>query len=177
MRLASLGGCGVERRRLVADGIIKDNAIASMAVGLVPVPLFDLAAFVALQSKQTRDLAWLYDVRIADDRVGTAVTVLFDSTAPVLAGPFVFSALKLLPGLGSLAGSAGVSLASAVVSIASGRIVVEQLEAGSQTLALDGGEWRAAWMRHWAAARREAKDLMAGRNLSRAVPSTPGCGR
>lgn len=87
-----------------ADALITRYALFGTATGLIPTMGLDVAAATAVQTKMVRDLAEIYDYKIDDQLVRTALTMALSSVggrilstlANVVAGSF--TPLKVLLG-------------------------------------------------------------------------------
>lgn len=120
----------IESRRTVANGIVKNHIIASVTLGLVPIPLFDLAALTTTQINMLRSLSEHYEVPPADTDVTSLVTSLIAGSLPVLGVIGLSSFAKLIPGIGSLAGSASLSISAGAVTYAVGQTFIMHFEEG-----------------------------------------------
>ncbi|MDF1752550.1 MAG: DUF697 domain-containing protein [Verrucomicrobiales bacterium] len=94
-----------------AHQIVKDHVLCSMGAGLIPIPLVDIASVTAIQVDALKKLAGLHGVDITDGNAKAIATGLAGSTLARLGA----SAIKLVPGVGTVAGGltmAGLSGAS-----------------------------------------------------------------
>lgn len=124
LKAAKQGVCSAK-----ADGIIKANVVQAMAMGLIPVPLLDIVALTNIQFKMVDDLVKLYGIHYA--RIERSVVRSFVLGAlPVVAVTGISSALKAIPGIGSLAGSSGVAVSAGGLTYATGRVFAHHFEAG-----------------------------------------------
>ena len=113
-----------------ANSIIKNHIIASLGLGLVPIPLFDLSALTAVQLNLLQRLGAHYGVTIKEYQLKPILLALLSGTLPVMTIMGLSSVAKVLPGIGSLAGSAGVSLLAGAVTYALGQTFMLHFEAG-----------------------------------------------
>ena len=113
-------------------GVIIANAVKwSAAAGVIPVPYVDLVALGAVQFTMVRDLASLYDIDADKKLVRTVVSTALGTLAPtVVSTSLVGSSLKLIPGGGTLLGSASVAAFSAAATYAIGKVFVRHFENG-----------------------------------------------
>ncbi len=121
-------------RTLAADDIVKSTVIAAMASGLVPVPVFDIAAVAALQTRMVQRLSAVYGVPFRANLAKSLVFALLSGVAPVMAAGSLVSVIKVIPGAGSLAGGAGVSVLAGAVTWAVGRVFQSHFESGGTLL-------------------------------------------
>jgi uncharacterized protein (DUF697 family) len=84
----------------IADQIIEDHTVYAAAAGAIPVPLADVAAVAAIQIDLVRALAKVYEVPF-DIATGKAVVASLTGASAARLGA---SALKALPGVGSIGG-------------------------------------------------------------------------
>lgn len=119
-----------EVRDTEANNIVKNHIIASMALGLVPVPLFDLAALVTTQMNMLSSLSEHYGVPFEDSDSKSLITSLVGGSLPVLGVVGLSSFAKLIPGVGTLVGSASLSISAGAVTYAVGQTFIMHYEAG-----------------------------------------------
>jgi uncharacterized protein (DUF697 family) len=106
-----------ESHDLSANNIVKNHIIASITLGLVPVPLFDLAALTAVQMNLLRSLSEHYGVPFDDHSSKSLLTALLGGSLPVLGVLGLSSVAKLIPGIGSLFGSASLGVLAGAVTL------------------------------------------------------------
>ena len=119
-----------EAQEIAANGIVKNHIIASIALGLVPAPLFDIAALTATQMSLLRTLSGHYGVSFDDHSSKALLTSLVGGSLPVLGAVGFSSLVKLIPGIGTLAGSASLSIVAGAVTYAIGQTFIMHFEAG-----------------------------------------------
>jgi len=113
-----------------ANNIVKNHIIASMTLSLVPIPMFDLAALITTQMNMLRALGEYYEVPPDDTSNKSLVTSLIGGSLPVLGVMGLSSFAKMIPGIGSLVGSASLSISSGAVTYAVGQTFITHFEAG-----------------------------------------------
>jgi uncharacterized protein (DUF697 family) len=104
-----------------------------MGGGLIPLPLLDVAAVTFVQLDMLEQLARLYDVEYTESIGRSFITALAGTTLTKLAA----SAVKAIPGVGSLVGGLSMSLLSGASTYALGQVAASQLSKGSSLLNLD----------------------------------------
>lgn len=118
--------------------IINDNVVLSMAAGLVPVPVIDVAAITGIQIKLVADLAAKYGVPFKEDMIKSLVIGLMAGTGTTIIGRTVAASLtKLIPFIGTAAGMITVPVAAGAATYAVGRIFVNHFEAGGTLIDFD----------------------------------------
>jgi len=129
---------GALAERLVrARSLTKNYVLASAGIGLVPVPLADLAGIMALQVKLVHGLAKLYEVPFKDNLARSLVASLLSGASSVIGVLGLASLAKTIPVLGSLAGGGGVAVTAASVTLATGEVFTRHFESGGTLLDFD----------------------------------------
>jgi uncharacterized protein (DUF697 family) len=123
--------------RRQADNRIKNHVLAATTLGLVPLPLFDLALLIGNQVAMVHGLARLYDVPFDRVRTRAIVTSLLAGSAPVLSVVALSSGAKLMPGIGSLAGSGGVAVTGGAVTYGVGQVFLHHFADGGNLFDVD----------------------------------------
>lgn len=114
-----------------ASAIISSNCKWSAAAGFIPVPYLDLAGLAAIQVKMVSELAQLYGKTVQQEAIKTTVaTMLGTLTTAGLAGPVAMSTLKMIPGLGSVAGGLSLGALGAAATYAVGKVFINHFEGG-----------------------------------------------
>lgn len=109
-----------------ADGLIKEHVVWSVGAGLVPVPIVDFVAVTAIQVDLIRQLCTLHGVSY-DEGTGKVWVGALTGGALARIGA---SAIKAIPGVGSLLGGLSMSVASGASTYAVGQVVKKHLAAG-----------------------------------------------
>lgn len=148
-----------ETRDVSANSIVKNHIIASLTVGLVPIPLFDLAALSATQMNMLRSLSELYGVPFDDSNSKSLITSLLGGALPVLGVVGLSSFAKIIPGIGSLAGGASLSLTSGAITYAVGQVFIMHFEQGGTLEDFDAKQAQAYFKREMKAGKAFVQDI------------------
>ncbi len=97
------------------DSIVRKRVYASMAAGLVPIPLVDFAALTAIQIEMVRTLCIEYGIPFEKQWVKTCISGLCGGGVTVAAVPTIASLFKAIPVI-------GLPLAASTISITGGAI-------------------------------------------------------
>ena len=89
-------------REARADELIREHVAVSVAAAAIPIPLIDLVAVTAVQLSLLRKLGRLYGANVSIGVQGAAAVGLLGAALPRVAA----SALKVLPGIGWIGGTA-----------------------------------------------------------------------
>ena len=112
------------------SNIIKNHVIASLALGLIPIPVFDIAALTASQMSLLRALSEHYEVPFENGNQKALLMSLVGGSLPVLSVVGLSSLTKLIPGIGTLAGSASLAISAGSMTYAVGQVFAMHFEAG-----------------------------------------------
>ena len=124
-----------------ADKIVRSHVIWSLGAGLIPVPLFDLAAVTAIQLDMLKLLADLYGADFYQAQGKAFVSALTGSTLAKIGSSLV----KTIPGVGTLLGGLSMSALSGASTYAVGQVVINHLEVSGQFLDVDLDSAKAAY--------------------------------
>jgi uncharacterized protein (DUF697 family) len=162
-------------RRLKAENRVKSHVMASMTLALVPVPAFDLAALAGNHLAMIKALCVIYEADYHADRARAILISLLAGATPVAAVVGLSSAAKLIPGIGSLVGSGGVSVTGGAITYAVGRVFISHLEDGGDLLRPQMGVLRERMRRELARGKEFAERMRkeAQRNGQRRPKGSP----
>ena len=146
-------------KALDANDVIKNHVIASMAVGLVPIPGVDLAGTLAVQVRMAHQICGIYGVTLRENAVKTTVLSLLGSMMPVALAGGLISGLKAIPGLGTLSGAAGVSLLGGAMTYAIGSVFQQHLESHDSLIDFDPTKVKSVMRREFDAGLKVARTL------------------
>lgn len=131
------------------NGIIKRYTLISTASGLVPLPLWDLAALAGVQLKMIQELGNLYNLKINNNAgkatLGVATTTFFASSVTGLGA----SILKIIPGVGTLLGNAAFYGYAAASTYAVGKVFNQHFASGGTMLTFSPEKMKEAYRNHF----------------------------
>jgi len=116
----------MEKLRYKADSIIKNHVLFATGAGAIPVPLIDFAGVTAVQLDMVKKLTNLYGNNYTEN-VGKAFIASITSTSLARMGA---SAIKAIPGIGTILGGVSMSIMSGASTYALGNVIVQFLERG-----------------------------------------------
>jgi len=123
-----------EEREAWAEGVIRNYAYGSIAVGLIPIPLIDLVALTGLQVKLIHKLSTFYGVPFSNERTKNIIVALAGASVPLGLTRAFCSILKIVPVLGFSASVISMSALSAASTYAVGKVFVRHFESGGTFL-------------------------------------------
>lgn len=155
---APVGGSEAIARGLVAENLIKDYVIASVAASIVPVPLFDIAAVVAIELRMIQKLSELYGKPFSESAGRSVITALAGGVVGYGAGMAVAVSLtKLIPGVGWMMGMVSLPVLAGGSTYAVGRVFVKHYESGGDIFDLSTEAMRSYYKQQFA----KGKELVA----------------
>lgn len=118
-------------RGLIAENLIKNYVIASVAASIVPVPLFDIAAVTGVQLRMIQKLSELYGKPFSANVGRNVVASLVGGVAGYGVGITVASSLtKIIPGVGWMLGMVSLPVIAGGSTYAVGSVFVKHYEEG-----------------------------------------------
>ncbi|WP_295885983.1 YcjF family protein [uncultured Thiohalocapsa sp.] len=149
-----------EARHAAAERLVHQYTLGAMAVGLVPVPLVDLAALVAVQLKMLHGLAGLYDIDFKADLGRSAVASLVGGVLPGAMAPTLAASLsKLIPVSGQLLGGGTLVILNGAATYAIGKVFIQHFAAGGTFLTFDPEAVRDYFEQQFEAGKQVAAEL------------------
>ena len=108
------------------EKIIKEHVLWSLGAGLVPLPLIDVAAVTVVQLDMIKQICRSYGKNYSDSEGKVLLSALTGGTLARLGA----SALKALPGIGTLLGGVSMSIMAGASTYAVGRVAIMHFETG-----------------------------------------------
>ena len=119
------------------ESVVRGHVIAATVAGLVPIAVFDLAGVVGVMVKMVYSLSALYGVSFMSNVGRSLIVSLLAGTIPVTFAAGFASLIKLIPGVGTVAGSVSMSVLSGALTYAVGRVFIQHFESGGTLLDFD----------------------------------------
>jgi len=140
--------------------LIHNYVLASAAAGLVPAPVIDLAAVMAVQLKMLHAMSQLYGVPFSRNSAKSIVASLIGGLgATSIARGLFGSMIKMIPVLGPLAGPAVMPTLAAGATYAVGMLFMRHFESGGTVLNFNSHEARGHFARLCEEGQRVVSDL------------------
>jgi len=109
--------------------LLNEYTVASMTIGLIPVPLADFAALSGLQFKMIHSFSELYEQKFSENHSRTFITSLLGGSLP-----YTFlrmaSLVKLVPGAGTVVGTTSMVTIGGASTYALGKVLTQHFESG-----------------------------------------------
>ena len=147
----------------VARQIVNRYTVYGAAGGLIPLPGLDVAAIVGTQIKMIAELAQLYDKQFAEHAVKGYVAALLGGVLPVSGFTGALgSAVKSVPGVGTLLGMFVMPGVAGASTWAVGRIFASHFETGGDLADFNLDAARERFRYEFARARSRVKAAVGG---------------
>lgn len=104
------------------DQIITDHVVFSMVAGAIPLPILDIAAITAVQLDMLKQLAKKYEINFDDEIGKSLVTSIFTASVGANIGRAGASAVKAIPGVGTILGIGSQIVLAGATTFAIGHV-------------------------------------------------------
>ena len=129
-----------------ASKLVDRFSLWSGAAGLIPVPLVDIAAVGGVQLQMLRRLSEIYGVSFVDNRGKSIIASLAGSVLPAstatTTGMGVASALKAIPGIGTVISALTMPVFSAGATYVIGKVFIQHFASGGTLLDFNPPDYR-----------------------------------
>ena len=139
----ALASSSLTSKHETAQAVVNTHIIAGMSLGLLPIPLLDIAALMGTQLNMLRSLCKHYDIDFSEKKAKGLLHSLTIGALPALSVMGLSSVVKVIPGIGSIAGGVSVSVLSGATVYASGQVFISHFEAGGSLEDFDSKKWAA----------------------------------
>ncbi len=130
-------------RKRVALSLVNRHAALATGTGLIPVIGLDIAALTGIQLNLISRLCDLYGIKFTRHLGLNIVVSLVSGIVPVALLTATASVVKLIPGLGMLAGATAMSVNGGAIIYGLGRVMVRHFESGGDLLDFDAKKAKA----------------------------------
>ena len=145
-----------------ASEITRRNVLWALGAGVVPFPVADVLAVMAVQVKLLREFSVLYGVKFSEGAAKKLAATLLSSIGIVGIGSAIGGSLaKLVPVLGSTLGFISVPVIAGMATHAVGKVFTMHFEAGGTLLDFDPATMRAYFKQEFDKAKDTVTQLSA----------------
>ena len=145
------------------DQVLKKYMILSLAVGLVPLPLVDLAALTGIQLQMLSKLSKALDVEFSKERGKAFIGSLLGAGGTVATGAASSRLLlHLIPGGGAVVSGVSVAVFAGASTYAVGKVFVQHFESGGTFLTFDPERVREYYAQEFQQGTREVRKSFVG---------------
>ncbi len=124
-------------RLAMANEIVRNRVYWSIGAGLIPIPIFDMGALIAIQLEMLSRLAKLYNQSFRKDIAKNIVVTLMGSVLPTLAAGPMAGFLKLVPIIGYTTGALSMCILGGASTYAVGKVFTKHFELGGTLFDFD----------------------------------------
>lgn len=159
-----------QERSKHAESVIRNHMLLAMGVGFIPLPLMDVIAAGAVQLDMIRQLCKVYEVEFKENQGKAVVSAL---TTSILTKMGVRSALKLIPGLGTIIGGVALSVFNGASTYALGEVFKKHFELGGTILDFDPERMKRAYKEKFEKGKKVAEELKKEEEAKKAQAAAP----
>jgi len=141
------------------EKLSKHHILASMGVGLVPLPVVDIVALMGIQLNMIRKLSSEYGILFRQDMGKSIISSLMGGVLPMTLGLGIASLIKFIPLIGYTTSAVTMPIVSGAATYAIYKVFVQHFESGGTFLDLDPAKVKAYFAEQFAKGKKFAKDL------------------
>jgi uncharacterized protein (DUF697 family) len=142
------------------DKLLRYHVWSAIGVGLVPVPLVDLAALTGIQINLIRKLANAYGIPFLQDTAKNILSSLVGSTLPIIVAPGVAASVaKFIPILGQTAGVVTMPIIGGAATYAVGKVFIQHFASGGTFLSFNPEKVKDYYQEMFSEGKKFAADL------------------
>jgi uncharacterized protein (DUF697 family) len=150
-----------EGREKRLEKLSKNHVLASMGVGLIPLPLVDMVALVGIQLDMIRKLAAEYNIPFRQDMGKSIITSLMGGFLPMTLGCGIASMIKFIPLIGQTTGAVAMPVMTGASTYAIYKVFVQHFESGGTFLDLDPAKVKSYFSEQFSKGKKFVADLKA----------------
>ena len=117
--------------------IIRNHMLASMGVGLIPVPILDLVGITGVQLNMLRKLSKIYEVPFSEHKVKNILTSLIGGGVSLPIAGTLMSLVKVIPVVGHAIGAVSLPITAGAITYAVGKVFLQHFASGGTFLTFD----------------------------------------
>jgi uncharacterized protein (DUF697 family) len=148
-----------EGREERLEKLAKNNILASMGVGLIPLPIVDLVGLMGIQLNMIRKIATEYNIPFRQDMGKSIVSSLMGGVLPVTVGCALASMIKFIPLIGQTTGAVTMPVVSGACTYAIYKVFVQHFESGGTFLDLDPSKVKSYFKEQFHKGKKVVTDL------------------
>jgi len=155
----SLNTESMEGREARLEKISRCNILASMGVGLIPLPIVDLIGLIGIQLNMVREIANEYAIPFRQDIGKSVIFSLLGGVLPVTVGCSLAILLKCIPLIGFSVGAITMPVFSGACTYGIYKVFVQHFESGGTFLDLDPAKVKAYFKEQFTQGKKVATEL------------------
>jgi len=119
------------------DDILKRHVYWAVGAGLIPVPIFDIAAVSAIQLDMLKQICTYYKIDYSEETGKAWISALVSSSMSSIISRIGASAVKTIPVVGTVVGAASMAVLSGASTYALAKVFINHFEDGGTLNNLD----------------------------------------
>jgi uncharacterized protein (DUF697 family) len=123
-----------QEKDVSTEKTIRNHVIGSMGVGLIPIPIVDLAGITGVQLNMLKKLADAYDIPFSQELVKNILGSLVGGSIPVIFSRTFASLVKGIPIIGQTTGVLAMPILAGATTYAVGKVFVQHFASGGTFL-------------------------------------------
>ncbi len=131
-----------QQRTIESENIVNLHIIAGMALGLLPVPILDVAALTGVQLNLLRSLCKHYNVEFNEQKGKAFIHSLISGASPVASVVGLSSIVKFIPAIGTLGGGISMVIGSGTSIYAVGQVFITHFRSGGDLQNFAVEQWK-----------------------------------
>jgi uncharacterized protein (DUF697 family) len=148
-----------EGREERLEKISRNHILASMGLGLIPVPFVDLVALTGVQLNMIRKISAEYNIPFKEERGKSIISALIGGLFSLQVGITLSSVIKCIPVIGQTTGAVAMPIISGASTYAIYKVFVQHFEAGGTILDLDPTKVKSFFREQFTQGKKAAADL------------------
>lgn len=158
-----------EGREERLEKIAKNHILASMGLGLIPVPLVDMVALTGVQLNMIRKISADYNIPFKQERGKSIISALIGGLFSLEVGITLASAIKCIPVIGQTVGAVTMPIISGASTYAIYKVFVQHFEAGGTILDLDPAKVKSFFSEQFTQGKKAAAHMKAAEDAEPAA--------
>lgn len=155
---------------MAVRAIIDRHVITASGVGLVPIPLVDLAGVAVVQINMIKRLAEVYEVDYSTRRVRSIIAALIGGSIPAAGALPLFSLAQSIPVIGWTVGAGAASILSGASTYAVGHVMSAHFAKGGNIESFDAEAAKESFGEFYAKGKEQVTRLT-GRGRKKSEPA------
>ena len=127
------------------DKIIRKYMYGSFGVGLIPLPIVDVAGLALIQRQLIRELSSAYEVPFTKKDFKNILIPLISAAVPALIVPSLASLIKIIPIVGQTVGAVTMPVVTGGVTYATGQVFSQHFASGGTFLDFNVNAMKASY--------------------------------
>lgn len=152
-----------EMSKPAVEKIIRRHVYVSAGVGLIPLPLVDIAGLTGVQLLMLKKIAKEYGVPFSEGTVKNILLSLFGGVFPPAHASLLASLIKVIPGVGQTAGITSMPILAGATTYAVGMLFASHFAWGGDFTDFDAEKVKEDYAKWFEKGKKVAEEMRASR--------------